>query len=1275
MPLPNGPSRSTAVTTIPSDQQQVKHSTTTMPPQNLPTGTSKPPSLPPPPLPPTAVAPPQRKSALRRQSSYATTAAANNVMTSNDIGEGQDGRKSSLSISSKRVSFGGEDINYFNKDFSSPEIEPPPKSAKHTSFLSPNPPISSSSSGSFAGSRRPASPVPKPSKNRPYIFAPLHSYNDEGDEDDVSDEDNEFENEKRQFSKSPEDNSNAHSPLLMEPEPKDPNDLRVAFSIFCDEDVMSSQDDGLEDGDDDTTNLTALNLSSGRKRNSSVSSVAIDEDITINIPQLSSLHSEDEKYENENGTQNCIIPPSSSKQQQSGSSGIVSGRREIVLDSSTSEMSLPRHHPSSIMKSMGQERLRLSTDSNEADDEHEDTTNNNFEKTKDNTEDNELQLTLPLNGSNVKLTEQEDIIGDATAMNSGGSHRLSLASNFSPNPNFNLLNMIVEDEANDVQKEVRETSADDLKRKLLFDSNDEDLTLHGDSHDLSIVGTAAFKPPLPPKPSGGHNRVSLAPMSGLAGTGSRISLAPMSGTAGIGSSRVSLPDMTNVVATNDDDNNSMRSRVSLAPLSAADGGNFNNVSNILRNMIREDSEDVTINYNQGDDIGLERRDVDNDDILPEVDGDNVEENECDDIIAPSVDAPVPLEVGENEDGVTNNNINTSTYKNHRMQQQPQQQQLSRQQGNHDGSRNTESNIRSAVETIQSSPASSLVHFTASEDRASVRKTSVPQPHSHQPTPDRPQQQFQTQFQHPTLPPLPQTTSTHSQTTSTFSNTQTLSDNSINCRKYIHRLKAMGIHFDVPSPPPRDQSLLLQTKSPSSSTTSNLPSLSNMITSGARNQAILSVLHNVIRNLHNELDESRRKVKENEAQLQENQSAVFNQVCSQDNNGSSENGKQELYLHLKRSRKVCTIQAKSQWVESRQKWESSIARNLRNISMNLKDDIRNYDEEIVKLKGLCDRDIGFELEKMDGNQVKMGRDELVRQFSSLKDIQKYIETQEEEENELEANINNIKEEEKELVKNIEYLEYFKNCDGTIENALIEQRELNSITMGISGIWILRIDGTKRLEVLIAGILNLKFDLHSKNVINVVCGIVPNDIYIDKVVEMSTKYSKIREITKMNQITSSLFSASQYLLRIKFAIEEAMKYQQQNTFKNDSYKVSVMSSLNNDITDDITNGIGIQVGLTAVMHCSKRKSKFDIEIIHQVYPKDITHFESDIVQQVKVVNIKRYVGKGPTDDEIKSIIEKTGHNGRIPSIDSALNHIWSHLQCGGEKFGRRKVVCNC
>lgn len=442
---------------------------------------------------------------------------------------------------------------------------------------------------------------------------------------------------------------------------------------------------------------------------------------------------------------------------------------------------------------------------------------------------------------------------------------------------------------------------------------------------------------------------------------------------------------------------------------------------------------------------------------------------------------------------------------------------------------------------------------------------------------------------------------------------------------------------------------------------DLSSTEGQILDGIRKRAILRVLQDRIHDLRASLEQERHAVKVTEIELEESQPNIFKTMCNVDL--LDKNEKTKYGLNLKRLRKICTLRAHRGWVESRQKWEQEIVDQLRGLELGLRDDCGALTRVSSSLEATAQSarirltdDLHGEASDDDEDAI-IARRTVVHELSSLRDLRGYITSQAEEERELKASNERLKARKETLGKELKPLKRFADADSAskLRKLFVEQRELNMIVSGVSGISLLHMT-PPRLDVRLASCLDVQFSLHADRVINVSCrsprasptqaGYWQN--YLSVICAIAISTSNLRKVKTLKEIPPVLFAASEFLTRSRFALEEAEAYAGGN----------VAEIISADVCSQEADANTVQVSVQASLFSLKRKTKFDLHV-SQTTAVEVGSLRA-VVQNVKVTKIERVIGDHPSDKIICDTFRKGSQkHGKMLSLQSGLQELWRHL----------------
>lgn len=1137
-----------------------------------------------------------RKSSLRRQS--AVEPLTNNAEVKARRGRG--------SVSNKRVSFGGENINFIYKhsDVPSPEAEPPSKIYKKSAHASPNQQFSS-------GPRMWPSPVPP---NRSFQFASLDDSDEEEEGNDGAIENNEM---------LPATSSPGRamlpveklSPLAPHNDFTDTRELRHSFGLFRDEDAMPEVHTDETEGNpgDATLNLTGWDISS-RRRSSVGSSVANDGDVTQNMLSFNKLLDLDENDDVQRPQR--TLSNDNSDQAADKVQGSEEGKYFSMAADNRDDISLP-----DMAKRVHSEDDRLGKSHQEDHFPQE----FSFQQENSNEEDVEDScITLPAFGNHsFKEIKQPE---NTQALDSGQIRRFSDESNISPN----LKSLVEMDEADDLARALNENVKDDVTAdqdysntpRKLFEAlpEEEDDTLHwpgkytekeAQENPTTLKGDDyAVRPNRPPMEMRNMSDIIDSDAGLPSGSKDHDATSPQNTTPRIDKHRVSLSPTPVAHEIASFRENEFR-REKNSPL-------VNNAES------DEKPDDECVSHNKQEVQNLNTKEpasaaatVNFEPFESEknrIGDENLAENVNDNSVA-SPDSPLINDKAFVRDGSEHILETESGAKpdSRKAIRRDDTSASSLSHSNLPGASAPEKQVSQSSHSLESDPSQSTTRHLSRQESAS-----------------------QTLAECPTKP-------------CTFSN-------------FLQGLRTFGISLDLPSISGRDS--FMPPPEPGFHRFDR-STMEGQILDGARKRTVLSVLNEQIKSLRAMVKQEHEVLKQVETQLEIKQPSVFKKICNVELLDARE--RTAYGLNLKRLRKVCTLQAKIRWVESRKVWEQDILNHLRSMETGLGADKKALQRSCSSLEAIAQR-VGAPLTTdendnagFDENAI-IARRTVVHELSSLRDLHRYVTSQAEEERELQSTNAELKARKEELIRQLEPLERFAEADNEakLHKLLSEQRELNTIVSGVSGITLTHVS-PQRIAVRVASCMEVQLSIHTEKVINVSCKAVhvgPTRPaywkgYIDAIVGVAISISQLRSIKLLRDVTPSLFAASEFLLRARFAVEEAEAYCLGNVAE------ITKAGLYTDVFDASSgNGGAVQVEIQASFFSVKKRCKFDLRVAHIVSVEygDVR----SVNQAIELYEVDHIIGDYPSGDTIREVVMKGSQTqGNMLSLQSGLNRLWAWI----------------
>lgn len=1123
---------------------------------------------------------------MRRQSDVAPT------MTSSEFSQ-RPTNKSRQSLSNKRVSFGGENINLIYEHTDNQSEQPPPaKSSKISSASSPHELLSQSS---------------KPLQTRSGSNPNRASYDLEHSDDD--DDDDEYEDEHEHghqvktaptastasptlpapsapVHQSPEKSTQA-SPLSHTGELMDTTAMGRSFDLFRDEYAMTElrQPDRRPSNDDATLRFTGWNPIT-RRRESTESE--IDEgDVTQTIPNVDNLLDDDEGGTkpptsrlsiSDDGSVDCGTAPE--PQRKNGAENV---REATALTPRQSDDGLPLMDARDILAVDVQhqygrngEHVQGDPDAEEEEEPLEDTC-----------------VTIPvIRGPPPQGRQQRD----STALqNSDRSNRLSTTSNFA----VDFAEMIRQDEEESDRPDPLASDAAPRRLTTEFEngSQDEELTLHW-HRDLNLDGMdqSVHKPlDLLDSPSDGQ-RNDTPPTADEVLTSTEAS------------------------KTNPGIQNNMSS--DNGPLASTPEPNRSTPEiRRLQAPIRE----TTPLSREARNTPVKQVHAMKPPLMPET---------------PSMNRPEARLFYKQSRGVASTPLANVTPSSHRPRE-PE---------------------RGGMVATPRSPAASLMR-AASEERASARARQV------------------------------QTREVAMSSTLASSglmgdlSARAVSPKPLIFANFLQGLKSYGINFEISSTSRRDASLL-----PTEAVFRQFEraSVEGQVLEGARKRAVLTVLHEQIQRYREKIETKKEEWKVLSERLEQETPESFCKVCNIDMIGKSEIT--TYGLNLKRLRKICFLKSKLDWAEDRQVWDREIQDALQDTEDGLKNDKRLVGKARMVLDNAIGNDEYYDEHMVDGRDEEVNesaviaRRTVVQEMSRMRDLHNYLNSQKEEERELNETMRNLKERKNTLSECVEKLERYAQADteGKLRKLLQEQKELHVIENGLSGLTVMQVR-KNGLDVRLGRCMDVQFSIHEDRVINVSCKAVQMDKYMTKQKErvsdglcgegdyqsfiedvnnVAVSSSGIRDLKYVRNIPDMCYRVSMFLLNAKKSLDELEMYAETN----DGELISCgVVDVDRDRDRDEA-ALVVKVVVKCGFFCLKRRCKFDVTAgISTCVGGDsglgLGRGMEEVEQRVEVEEIYRYFGDDPSDETIRNeILKGSEKTNSVKSLSSGFCQLWTLLDDG-------------
>lgn len=454
----------------------------------------------------------------------------------------------------------------------------------------------------------------------------------------------------------------------------------------------------------------------------------------------------------------------------------------------------------------------------------------------------------------------------------------------------------------------------------------------------------------------------------------------------------------------------------------------------------------------------------------------------------------------------------------------------------------------------------------------------------------------------------------------------------------------------------------------------------------RKKAMHSLLKEVIKHLRNKLDRSKMAVQRNEAELERVKPKMFRRVCNPELFSSADEATM-LMVDLKRTRKASYVQACRKWKESRGEWEQGFVDSLRQVKMEIRQDvskIRQATAQLTKTSEDLHKSGAIDREYIDreliNTQVDTTRDYMVQLASSLGVRHAEVDSKLMEEQEKRRELARLRTADEELDQLLDYWKVYGDVDTVSKSKklTIEYEEFNSIVSSISGIQVIE-KGHCHFTVQVAGMMNVQVSVNKDHLINAKCW--PVNVaadkqsvwqqYVDGATDIAIETSQISQNESTRNLPATLGVAAGFLQRARYAFEQAKEFEMLNSgeliFAGIVPQESEQANLSQEGDENVApesaswSATAVHVVLKAPFLCMRRRSRFDVQATHEVRVEGIDDpCLTRTVQNLRVDKIVRHFGEEPSDEEIRSLVEGYAHYpGRVVSLNSGLGCLWKVL----------------
>lgn len=431
------------------------------------------------------------------------------------------------------------------------------------------------------------------------------------------------------------------------------------------------------------------------------------------------------------------------------------------------------------------------------------------------------------------------------------------------------------------------------------------------------------------------------------------------------------------------------------------------------------------------------------------------------------------------------------------------------------------------------------------------------------------------------------------------------------------------------------------------------STAGLVYEGAQEESQLRHLEKCLENIENQMLEDLQEIENMNAELERTSPKAFVKVCQLKRKRDT-----TLFsLHLKRLYKISSHQAKHHWVSSRQEWEKGIKDSIERQIKSMNEDgksLQDSEGEIVHLKEKRWSEGTDKSLTIPEEDVVVMRRTVVHEVSFVRDLRKFVATQEVDEDDINRQRSKLMTKKARLSASCKKLESYAGADTfeKLKKMATEKKELNMILYGMTGLKPLHL---KKNNIILRAfdMVDMNFSIHDDRVINVSCKPVeypwcPKEwqTFLDGVAKMTGSASRLRDVEFVRDISHTLFCSTGAIICAKAAFEDVAQYLSERMGK----LVSV--SLN--------GGSEIELRVLAEFYSWTKRCKFDVTACWRTSAENKANGIPR--QTIEVVEMTRHFGAGPSDDAIRRTIESVNLDGTAVGnmkLSAGLNNIWSLL----------------